>query len=102
MQRLNHSAAHGAHQVHIAFVEIQNFRKLKACRVQISQQETIFVGVNNSGKTIALDALILIFMRNHGRDLSTTDFTLSKWSGTIHLGVQLGGFHSPQRSRTHR
>ena len=24
--------------MHIAFVEIQNFRKLKACRVEIAQQ----------------------------------------------------------------
>ena len=36
--------------MHIAFVEIQNFRKLKACRVEIAQRETIFVGANNSGK----------------------------------------------------
>ena len=41
------------HRMHIAFVEIQNFRKLKTCRVEIAQQETIFVGANNSGKTEA-------------------------------------------------
>ena len=72
----------------IAFVEIQNFRKLKACRVEIAQQETIFVGANNSGKTSAMDALILFLKKNRHKAFATTDFTLSNWSSLDRLGTQ--------------
>jgi len=74
--------------VHIAFVEIQNFRKLKACRVEFAQQETIFVGANNSGKTSAMDALILFLKRGRRKDIATTDFTLSNWSSLDRFGAQ--------------
>ena len=74
--------------MHIAFVEIQNFRKLKACRVEIAQQETIFVGANNSGKTSAMDALILFLERSRHKDIATTDFTLSNWISLDQLGTQ--------------
>ena len=76
------------HRMHIAFVEIQNFRKLKACRVEIAQQETIFVGANNSGKTSAMDALILFLKKIRRKDIATTDFTLSNWSSLDQLGTQ--------------
>ena len=72
----------------IAFIEIQNFRKLKACRVDIAQQETIFVGANNSGKTSAMDALILFLKQSRHKAFATTDFTLSNWSALNHLGAQ--------------
>ena len=72
----------------IAFVEIQNFRKLKACRVEVAQQETIFVGANNSGKTSAMDALILFLKKNRRKDFATTDFTLSNWSSLNQIGTQ--------------
>ena len=76
------------HRMHIAFVEIQNFRKLKACRVEIAQQETIFVGANNSDKASAMDALIL-FLKKSGRNaFATTDFTLSNWTYLDQLGTQ--------------
>jgi len=42
----------------IDFVRIKNFRKLKSCKIEFSDKETIFVGANNSGKTTAMDALI--------------------------------------------
>lgn len=72
----------------IAFVEIQNFRKLRACRVEIAEQETILVGANNSGKTSAMDALILFLKKSRRRDFSTTDFTLSNWSSIDQFGAQ--------------
>lgn len=72
----------------IAFVEIQNFRKLKACRVEIAQRETIFVGANNSGKTSAMDALILFLKQSRRKSFATTDFTLSNWSCLNCLGAQ--------------
>lgn len=63
----------------IEFVDIQNFRKLKTCRVGFSEKKTIFVGANNSGKTSAMNALMAFLKKNRHKDLSTTDFTLSNW-----------------------
>ena len=74
--------------MNIVFVEIQNFRKLKACRVDIAERETIFVGANNSGKTSAIDALILFLKKSRHKAFATTDFTLSNWSCLDHLGTQ--------------
>ncbi|MGL1043349.1 AAA family ATPase [Vibrio vulnificus] len=38
----------------ISFVDIQNFRKLKRCRVEFAKEQTLLVGANNgsSGKSI--------------------------------------------------
>jgi predicted ATP-dependent endonuclease of OLD family len=68
----------------ISFVELQNFRKLKCCRIDFSNQETIFVGANNSGKTSAMDALIL-FLKEKS-NFKTQDFTLSNWKTIISIG----------------
>jgi predicted ATP-dependent endonuclease of OLD family len=65
----------------IAFIDIQNFRKLKRCRVEFSETKTVFVGANNSGKTSAMDALMVFLKKSRRKDLSTTDFTLSNWRG---------------------
>jgi predicted ATP-dependent endonuclease of OLD family len=63
----------------IKFVDIQNFRKLKTCRIDFAEKETVFVGANNSGKTSAMDAFILFFKEK--TRFSTRDFTLSNWKG---------------------
>lgn len=64
----------------IKFVDIQNFRKLKCCRIFFSDKETLFVGANNSGKTSATDALIKFLDTSKTNNFSVTDFTLSNWS----------------------
>ena len=74
--------------MNIVFVEIQNFRKLKSCRVEIASQETILVGANNSGKTSAMDAMILFLKKSRRKDISTTDLTLSNWSHINQIGTQ--------------
>ena len=74
--------------MYIAFIEIQNFRKLKACRIDIAERETICVGANNSGKTSAIDALILFLKESRHKAFATTDFTLSNWSCINLLGIQ--------------
>ena len=61
----------------IEFVQIQNFRKLKGCRIDFSEKETVFVGANNSGKTTAMDALR--FFLKEKTKFSTREFTLSNW-----------------------
>lgn len=63
----------------IAYVEVQNFRKLKSCRIELSDKETILVGANNSGKTSAMDVLMLFLKKNKRTDFSPTDITLSNW-----------------------
>ncbi len=40
--------------MHIAFVEISNFRKLLAIRIDFNRETTLFVGANSSGKTSAM------------------------------------------------
>lgn len=72
----------------IAFVEIQNFRKLRACRIEIAEPKTIFVGANNSGKTSAMDALILFLKKSRRKDIATTDITLMNWLSIDKLAAQ--------------
>jgi predicted ATP-dependent endonuclease of OLD family len=43
--------------MHIQHIEVGNFRKLKAVRIDFSETNTVFVGANNSGKTSAMVAL---------------------------------------------
>jgi len=64
----------------ISHIDIQNFRKLKTCRVELAGESTIFVGANNSGKTSAMDALIMFLKKSKRREISTTDITLSNWA----------------------
>ncbi|XQA76281.1 AAA family ATPase [Xanthomonas sacchari] len=64
--------------MHIDFIEVANFRKLLAVRVDIAKQSTVFVGANNSGKTSAMVALRR-FLVDHG-NFSINDFTLSHWA----------------------
>jgi predicted ATP-dependent endonuclease of OLD family len=68
----------------IEFVDIQNFRKLKKCRIDFSEKETLFVGANNSGKTSAMDALVLFFKAK--TKFTTRDFTLSNWRDINSIG----------------
>ncbi len=67
----------------IKHVDIQNFRKLKSCRVDFHERQTIFVGANNSGKTSAMNALVL-FLKV--KQLDTRDFTLSLWEEIEKIG----------------
>lgn len=70
----------------IAHIDIQNFRKLKSCRIDLAEKSTIFVGANNSGKTSAMDALIMFLKKSKRREISTTDVTLSNWSAINTIG----------------
>jgi predicted ATP-dependent endonuclease of OLD family len=68
----------------IDFVHIQNFRKLKDCRIDFSEKETVFVGANNSGKTSAMDVLVLFFKSKN--KFNTKDFTLTNWKDLNVIG----------------
>jgi predicted ATP-dependent endonuclease of OLD family len=64
--------------MNITFIEIQNFRKLKSVRIDLSKQTTLLVGANNSGKTSA--TLALRYFLVEPKMFSTNDFTLSNWA----------------------
>lgn len=84
----------------IEYIDIQNYRKLKTCRIRLTEKETLLVGANNSGKTSAMDALIF-FLDQRGkttasiaagkspssRKLGAADFTLSNWHQLNQFGL---------------
>ncbi|GBU27310.1 hypothetical protein R84B8_00840 [Treponema sp. R8-4-B8] len=60
----------------IAFIYIRNFRKLKDVKIDFSDETTLFVGANNSGKTSAMDALCKFLIKNDSfvyNDLTVTN-----------------------------
>ena len=61
----------------INHVHIRNFRKLRNCRIDFDENQTIFVGANNSGKTSAMSAIIW-FLKGKDR-FTTREFTLTNW-----------------------
>ncbi len=73
----------------ISHVEIQNFRKLKSVRIDLSKETTLLVGANNSGKTSAMIAL-RHFLIDRG-SLTTNDFTLSNWAAINAIGTRWQG-----------
>lgn len=64
--------------MHIQYVEIGNFRKLKAVRIDFAETNTVFVGANNSGKTSAMVALRRFLVDR--AEFSINDFTLTHWA----------------------
>jgi len=70
--------------MHICHIEIGNFRKLQAVRIDFSEKTTLFVGANNSGKTSAMVALRSFLVDPTA--FSIHDFTLSHWSAIDSIG----------------
>jgi predicted ATP-dependent endonuclease of OLD family len=64
--------------VHIQYVEVGNFRKLQAVRIDFAEKTTIFVGANNSGKTSAMVALRRFLVDR--ANFSINDLTLTHWA----------------------
>jgi predicted ATP-dependent endonuclease of OLD family len=71
----------------IAFIEIQNFRKLKAVRIDLASEKTVFVGANNSGKTSAMVALRHFLV--DPKRISIHDFTVSNLLQLHEIGIAL-------------
>lgn len=63
--------------------DIQNFRKLKSCKIELSNETTVFVGANNSGKTSAMDALAKFLSE---RKFVFNDITLSNRNNLNDIG----------------
>lgn len=70
----------------IQFAEIQNFRKLKSIRIDLSPRTTLFVGANNSGKTAAMVSLGHFLVDNSR--FTMNDVTLSNWRHINNIGEE--------------
>ena len=68
----------------IDFIEIQNFRRLAAVRIDFSEETTLFVGANNSGKTSAITALRYFLTQQNV--FSVYDVPLALWPKIDELG----------------
>lgn len=68
----------------IDFVEIQNFRRLVAVRIDFSEKTTLLVGANNSGKTSAITALRYFLIKQ--KEFSVYDIPLPRWANINELG----------------
>lgn len=62
----------------LAKIEIGNFRKLVAVRVDLAAEKTVFVGANNSGKTSAMAALHKFLVDPRG--FTINDLSLTHWN----------------------
>lgn len=70
----------------IKFVDIRNFRRLKRIRIDFSEETTLFVGANNSGKTSAITVL-KFFLAQGGRErFSIYDIPIDSWSQIVEIG----------------
>lgn len=77
----------------IDFVEIANFRKLISTRIGLSNDKTVFVGANNSGKTSAITALRYFLVERERSSFCFNDFTLSHWPGINAMGAAWEAAH---------
>ncbi|MEU5910216.1 ATP-dependent endonuclease [Micromonospora sp. NPDC047527] len=64
--------------MHLSSFYVRNFRRLKAVKIDLSQDSTIFVGANNTGKTSATHIFQLFF--NPSAKFSIHDFSADCWS----------------------
>lgn len=81
--------------MHIGFVEIRNFRRLAMVRIDFSEQTTLFVGANNSGKTSAIAVLRYFLIQQNA--FSVYDIPLDLWAFIDELGdiLEKGGDEKP-------
>lgn len=68
----------------IDFIEIKNFRRLAAVRLDFSEKTTLFVGANNSGKTSAITSLRYFLIQQNA--FSVYDIPLALWPCIDELG----------------
>lgn len=67
--------------MYISTIQIKNFKKLKNVSIPLNEDQSIFVGANNSGKTSAFEAISKFLKKdNNGRrKFSIYDFTIYNW-----------------------
>lgn len=77
----------------IDLIEIRNFRRLIATRIDMAQYTTLLVGANNSGKTSAFTALRYFLLQQ--REFSVHDIPISLWGRIDELGELFGTSEAP-------
>ena len=82
----------------IDFVEIANFRKLLSTRIGLSQDKTVFVGANNSGKTSAITALRYFLVDRERSSFCFNDFTLAHRPGIDAMGAAWEAAHIAEQA----
>ena len=82
--------------MHIDCIEIRNYRRLIATHIDMSENTTLLVGANNSGKTSAIAAL-RNFLRQ--RSFSVYDIPLSLWGRIDALGDLFASSEDPEAWR---
>lgn len=70
----------------ISFVQIQNFRKLRNCKINFGDQNTLFVGPNNSGKTSAMEAIVKMLKKS---GINFNDITVSNHQLINEIGMMI-------------
>lgn len=75
--------------MHIESIDIRNFRRLKSVRLELSNETTLIVGANNSGKTSALTALSA-FLSGSSAKLRISDITASNWERINEIASKWG------------
>lgn len=66
--------------MHIKAFRVENFRRLKAARIDLEQERTIFVGANNSGKTSATHLFQMFLSQQPRAPFQIYDFTADCWA----------------------
>ncbi|MDZ7761698.1 MAG: AAA family ATPase [Desulfovermiculus sp.] len=75
------------------FIEIRNFRRLIATRIDMARDTTLLVGANNSGKTSAITALRCFLLKQ--KAFSVHDIPISLWERIDELGELFGASEDP-------
>ena len=68
-------------------VEFYNFRKLHKAKLDLSKEQTLLVGANNSGKTSAMVALRMFLKDRAG--FTVKDVTASNWANLENYSSKL-------------
>lgn len=80
----------------IDFVELNNFRKLKNCRIDFDNEKTLLIGANNSGKTSAMIALRKFLLSP--KSIEIRDISIGNWAGIDQIGVEWEAEKEPKHS----
>lgn len=72
--------------MNIESIHIRNFRKLKNCHIDFDDNQTIFVGANNSGKTSAISAIVWFLGKK--KKFTVREFTATNWSKINDIGTK--------------
>lgn len=77
-------------KVYIKCLRVENFRRLKSARIDLEQEQTIFVGANNSGKTSATHLFQMFLSQQPRAPFQIYDFTADCWEAFDAFDIEVG------------